>query len=70
MVTNIYRFVCLFVGDVDAEGQNARLQHPLGVAALNNEQIAVADTYNHKIKVVDVVKKTCRTLIGNGSSGN
>ncbi len=39
-------------GDVDAVGDSARFQHPLGVAYADGK-IYVADTYNHKIRVVD-----------------
>ncbi|CDW76170.1 nhl repeat-containing protein 2-like [Stylonychia lemnae] len=48
-----YRNLFAF-GDVDGFGFKARLQHPIGVnyCSLNN-QLYVADTYNHKIKVMD-----------------
>jgi DNA-binding beta-propeller fold protein YncE len=59
----------LFVfGDVDGKGEKARLQHPLGVANYNN-LIYVADTYNHKIKVVNPVDNTCITFAGDGRPG-
>ncbi len=59
----------LFVfGDVDGKGEAVRLQHPLGVSGYNG-LIYVADTYNHKIKVVNPVDNTCRTFIGNGNAG-
>jgi len=40
-------------GDVDGFGNEALLQHPLGVA-LNNDVLYVADTYNSKLKRVNV----------------
>ncbi|XP_071449478.1 NHL repeat-containing protein 2 [Hetaerina americana] len=40
-------------GDVDGKGRSVRLQHPLGVAFYQGN-LYVADTYNHKIKVVRV----------------
>jgi DNA-binding beta-propeller fold protein YncE len=52
-------------GDVDGTGQQVRLQHPLGVAWADG-QLYVADTYNNKIKAIDVAKKACRTVAGNG----
>lgn len=59
----------LFVfGDVDGKGEDARLQHPLGVANYNN-LIYVADTYNHKIKVVNPVDNTSITFSGDGQPG-
>jgi len=59
----------LFVfGDVDGKGEEVRLQHPLGVANYNN-LIYVADTYNHKIKVVNPVDNTCITFAGDGQPG-
>ena len=30
----------------------------------------VADTYNNKIKLIDVEKRTCRTIAGSGAAGN
>jgi DNA-binding beta-propeller fold protein YncE len=40
-------------GDVDGFGNEARLQHPLGLA-LDEDILYVADTYNSKIKRIDV----------------
>lgn len=40
-------------GDVDGMGNEARLQHPLGLA-LDESTLYVADTYNSKIKRIDV----------------
>ena len=40
-------------GDVDGTGRDVRLQHPLGVA-WSDGKLYVADTYNNKIKVIDV----------------
>jgi len=45
------------------------LQHPLGVA-LREDQLYVADTYNNKIKVIDLRRGGCRTLVGTGQPGN
>ncbi|HEX4146762.1 MAG TPA: thioredoxin-like domain-containing protein [Pirellulales bacterium] len=50
-------------GDVDGHGAEVRLQHPLGVA-LRKGQLYVADTYNNKIKVIDLSQNTCQTLAG------
>ncbi|XP_017081998.2 NHL repeat-containing protein 2 isoform X1 [Drosophila eugracilis] len=41
-------------GDIDGKLFNAKLQHPLGLAYNNtHKKLYVADTYNHKIKVID-----------------
>ncbi len=59
----------LFVfGDVDGKGEDARLQHPLGVTNYNG-LIYVADTYNHKIKIVNPVDNTSITFTGDGHAG-
>src|SRR5262245_16990678 len=42
-------------GDVDGTGDSVRLQHPLGVVYLNGK-LYIADTYNHKIKQIDIEK--------------
>jgi DNA-binding beta-propeller fold protein YncE len=39
-------------GDVDGVGDDARLQHPLGVA-WHDGTVFIADTYNHKIRRLD-----------------
>ncbi|XP_059155942.1 NHL repeat-containing protein 2-like isoform X2 [Physella acuta] len=61
--TNLFAF-----GDADGVGMNAKLQHPLGVALLN-EDLIVADSYNHKIKIVDLKTSLCQTLAGTGKPG-
>ena len=55
-------------GDVDGTGREVRLQHPLDVA-WGDGKLYVADTYNNKIKVIDVERKTCNTLAGTGKAG-
>lgn len=60
---------CLFeFGDTDGVGDNARLQHPLGIA-YHKGQLYVADSYNHKIKIIDIAKRTSRTFLGTGKPG-
>lgn len=56
-------------GDIDGDRRTARLQHPLGVVFYQGK-LYVADTYNKKIKVVDLAAGTCRTLAGTGHVGN
>jgi sugar lactone lactonase YvrE len=56
-------------GDVDGEGRDVRLQHPLGVAWWDGK-LYVADTYNNKIKVIDVERRSCATIAGSGEAGN
>jgi DNA-binding beta-propeller fold protein YncE len=52
-------------GDADGVGDAVRLQHPLGVTAWKG-LLYVADTYNHKIKVLDPVSRRATTLAGSG----
>jgi DNA-binding beta-propeller fold protein YncE len=54
-------------GDVDGVGSQAKLQHPLGVV-FHDGSLYVADTYNHKIKVVDPDTAQITTLAG-GEAG-
>lgn len=57
-------------GDEDGVGIDAKLQHPLGVAWNPEEKrLYVADSYNHKIKVVDPMSKSCATFAGSGTPG-
>ena len=55
-------------GDVDGEGDDVRLQHPLGVVD-HGEKILIADTYNHKIKELDPQKRSVRNFAGTGKPG-
>lgn len=55
-------------GDQDGAFSSAKLQHPLGVAWHNGE-LYVADTYNHKIKKLDLKNRTIQTWIGTGKAG-
>jgi sugar lactone lactonase YvrE len=56
-------------GDVDGVGRDVRLQHALGVAWWDGK-LFVADTYNNKIKVIDVAARSCRSVAGSGAAGN
>ncbi len=56
-------------GDKDGSGDDVRLQHPLGLAKLG-DNILIADTYNHKIKILNPKNRTVKTFLGNGKSGN
>src|SRR6185369_7922587 len=40
-------------GHVDGPGKQALLQHPLGVAALPDGSVLVADTYNNAVRRYD-----------------
>ena len=56
-------------GDTDGSGRDVRLQHCLDVAWWGGK-LYVADTYNNKIKVIDVERRTCNTFVGTGQSGS
>lgn len=55
-------------GDKDGAGDDARLQHPLGVAWAG-ARLFIADTYNHKIKTLDPKTRRVRTFAGTGEPG-
>jgi DNA-binding beta-propeller fold protein YncE len=55
-------------GDRDGAGDDVRLQHPLGLA-LDGGRLFIADTYNHKIKVLDPRARTVKTFAGTGKPG-
>lgn len=55
-------------GDSDGTGTQVRLQHPLGVA-WSHDRLYVADTYNHKIKVMYPNLKMSQTYLGSGRAG-
>jgi DNA-binding beta-propeller fold protein YncE len=55
-------------GDVDGAARLARLQHCLEVA-VDGDKLYVADTYNHKIKVIDAKTGQTKTFAGTGRPG-
>ncbi len=55
---NLFEF-----GDTDGGGNAARLQHPLGTA-LAGSTLYIADTYNSKIKKIDVTSNTVTSWLG------
>jgi hypothetical protein len=56
-------------GDIDGPAAEARLQHCLAVAYVPGG-VYIADTYNHKIKYLDLGKMEVRTVLGTGKPGN
>jgi hypothetical protein len=56
-------------GDRDGTLARARLQHALGVAVWGDDKLLVADTYNHKLKRLDLEAGTVETLLGDGGPG-
>ncbi len=55
-------------GDIDGQGDEVRLQHPLGVV-YDQGILYVADTYNSKIKKIDPASGTSDTFLGSEESG-
>ncbi len=55
-------------GDQDGAWEIASLQHPLGVAYANGF-VFVADTYNDKIKTIDIKEGIITTVAGTGEEG-
>lgn len=55
-------------GDIDGTGDAVRLQHCLGVEYAQN-YLWVADTYNHKIKLINPHSGNCQTVLGDGIPG-
>jgi thiol-disulfide isomerase/thioredoxin len=54
-------------GDVDGEGHDVLLQHCMDVARIG-ETLYVADTFNHKIKAIDLRTRRCHTMFGAGDT--
>ncbi|GMH46099.1 hypothetical protein BSKO_14063 [Bryopsis sp. KO-2023] len=61
---NLFRF-----GDRDGGGSNALLQHPLGVCVADDGKVFVADSYNHKVKILDPSANSVASLVGSGQIG-
>ncbi|HVG97199.1 MAG TPA: thioredoxin-like domain-containing protein [Chloroflexota bacterium] len=60
-------------GDVDGGIEAARLQHPLGLVYRADDpegpSLLVADTYNHRLKRLDLARRTVRSFAGAGAPG-
>jgi thiol-disulfide isomerase/thioredoxin len=56
-------------GDQDGKGDAVRLQHPQGIATDGSNRVYVADTYNHRIKVLDPSSRKVQALAGTGKAG-
>ena len=69
MVTTIAGGDLFTFGDEDGQGDAARLQHPLGVA-VHAGRLFIADTYNHKIKMLDPESRQVTTFAGTGVAGH
>ncbi len=67
-VTTVVGLGLFQFGDQDGRGDEVRLQHPLGVV-WHDSTLWVADTFNHKIKVVDPRGRVSKTLFGDGTAG-
>jgi len=55
-------------GDRDGAFGNAMLQHPLGITYANG-MLYIADTYNNKIKQLDLEQSRIETIAGTGDPG-
>jgi DNA-binding beta-propeller fold protein YncE len=55
-------------GDRDGPASQALLQHPQGIAEASGK-LYIADTYNHKIRVLDPAARTVTTAAGTGERG-
>ena len=55
-------------GDLDGPGKSARLQHPIGVD-LAGGFLYLTDTYNNRIKRIELVTGEVTTLFGTGQPG-
>ncbi|HLQ47199.1 MAG TPA: hypothetical protein VK137_20815, partial [Planctomycetaceae bacterium] len=55
-------------GDVDDVGHKARFQHPLDVL-FHDGALFVADSYNHKVKKIELASRRATTFLGTGKAG-
>ena len=57
-------------GDKDGIGEQARMQHVLGVQWWAKERkVIVADTYNHRLKLLDPKTGEVKRWVGSGKPG-
>jgi DNA-binding beta-propeller fold protein YncE len=55
-------------GRKDGQGEDASFNHPWGVA-IYNDQVVVSDTYNQRIRMIDMKSRMVSTLAGSGRKG-
>src|SRR2546429_1924687 len=55
-------------GDKEGIGNDVRLQHPLGLGRWK-DKLLIADTYNHRIKLLDPATRSVKTFAGAGKPG-
>ena len=53
----------------EGEGTQARFNAPRGVVVDGNGNTIVADTFNHRIRKVDLATQTVSTVAGTGVNG-
>lgn len=56
-------------GDRNGVSSSVRLQRPMGICYMDDNQLIVADTYNHKLKSIDITQRDCRWICGDGQLG-
>lgn len=56
-------------GDVDGVGNQARFQHPLGIA-IEGDTLFIADSYNHKLRTIEAITGKTTTWSGTGKPGH
>jgi len=56
-------------GDRDGKLARAQLQHALGISVWKDNRILIADTYNHKLKLLDLKAGKLNSLLGDGKPG-
>jgi sugar lactone lactonase YvrE len=56
-------------GDADGAFSGALLQHPIGLC-WHEGALYVADTYNHKIRRIDLTSRRVETVVGQGRRGH
>ena len=57
-------------GHKDGPGTAAQFSNPMGIAVNDmGTTLYVADSNNHRIRAVDIARKTVRTIAGDGTSG-
>ena len=56
-------------GDEVGGFAETQLQHAIGLEVVGDDQIYVADTYNHRIKLLNLGSQTTSNVVGDGTAG-
>ncbi|GJQ11211.1 hypothetical protein GpartN1_g3002.t1 [Galdieria partita] len=56
-------------GDRNGVSSSVRLQRPMGICYMDDNQLIITDTFNHKLKCIHTIQRDCRWICGDSQLG-